>query len=132
MFLNNYVFYCVIIFSDLSVPRPIPALNETTFIEPLTTGYVLPPSQNLTHVMYPKSTMEPVHCSHYIVGPGPIDYAPAAPPTANLGMWDAPQMPSKLATTTNDISSGSKKVRSKMSFIRLILLKSENILDFIS
>lgn len=105
------------ILSDLSVPRPIPALNETAFIEPLTTGYVLPPSQNLTHVVYPKSTMDPLHCSHFIVGPSPIDYAPA-PPTASLGMWDTPQMPNKLSTTTNDISGGGKKVRSKAFSIR--------------
>lgn len=108
-----FLLSCKINLSDLSVQRPIPALNENTFIEPLTTSYVLPPSQNLTHVVYPKSTMEPVHCSHYIVGPGPIDYTPA-PPAANLGMWDTPQMPSKLTTATNDIAGSGKKVRTEV------------------
>ncbi|XP_025162834.1 roquin-1 isoform X2 [Harpegnathos saltator] len=113
----------------LSVPRSIPALNETTFIEPLTTGYVLPPSQNLAHVVYPKSTMEPLHCSHYIVGPGPIDYAPA-PPAANLAMWDTPQVPSKLTTTTtNDVSGGGKKQRTVAKTLAMLLQRRMEILN---
>lgn len=101
------VSYFVIV---LAVPlqRSIPTLNEGNFIEPLQTNYVLSSQNLLPHVMCSKSVMEPLHCSHYIVGPGPgpIDYASAT--AASLGPWDTSQVPT--ANVTNDPSNG-KQVR---------------------
>ncbi|KAL2729391.1 roquin-2 isoform X1 [Vespula squamosa] len=91
--------------------------NENNFVGSLT-SYMLPPPQNLSH-MVPVKSMD-IHCPHYIMPAASLDYN-----TTDMNMWDLPQVTSGV---TNGISN-SKKQRTVAKTLAMLLQRRMEILN---
>ncbi|XP_066590032.1 uncharacterized protein roq isoform X2 [Prorops nasuta] len=99
-----------------TIPHPL-VNNENNFVGSLT-NYMLPPPQNLSH-MIPAKNVD-LHCPHYIMPTAPINYN-----NPNLNMWDTLQISQNIQ---NGIPS-SKKQRTVAKTLAMLLQRRMEILN---